>query len=68
MSELPAFQQRVVDEEAELSDKLNKLGAFIHGEIFSGLPEEDRRLLQEQDDHMRRYVAVLRLRIARFMP
>ena len=60
------YQQRVVDEEIALSEKLNKLGAFIHGEVFLTLPEEDRTLLQEQDDHMRAYANVLRQRIERF--
>lgn len=59
-------QERVVTEEAELSDKLNKLGAFIHGEVFKALPVEDQQLLQEQDDHMRLYAHVLRQRIERF--
>jgi hypothetical protein len=62
------FQERVIAEEAELSTKLNKLGEFIHGETFAKLGPEDRQLLQEQDDHMRGYVAVLRKRIARFTP
>lgn len=59
-------EARVTAEERELSDKLNKLGAFIHGETFKGLPAEDQRLLQEQDAHMRAYGGVLRQRIARF--
>jgi len=59
-------EERVVEEEKALSEKLNKLGEFIHGEVFAVLPEEDKSLLQEQDDHMRSYVNVLRRRIERF--
>lgn len=60
------FKERVIEEEKALSDKLNKLGAFIHGEAFKSLPAEDQSLLQQQDDHMRAYVHVLRKRIERF--
>lgn len=59
-------EDRVIAEEKDLSDKLNKLGAFIHGDMFKTLTTEDHRLLQEQYDHMRGYVGVLRQRIARF--
>jgi hypothetical protein len=59
-------QERVVEEEKALSEKLNKLGEFIHGSVFSSLPAEDQTLLQEQDDHMRAYAHVLRKRIERF--
>lgn len=59
-------EERVVAEEQELSDKLNKLGAFIHSEKFSALAGIDQFLLGRQDDHMRAYVGVLRERIKRF--
>lgn len=63
---MEAFQQRVVDEESELTEKLNKLGEFIRGKIFQTLPEAERSRLQEQDGYMRSYVDVLRRRIAAF--
>jgi hypothetical protein len=66
LPKVSTFKERVTQEEAELSEKLNKLGEFIHGNVFKTLAEEDRALLQEQDDHMRSYVGVLRKRIARF--
>ncbi len=59
-------QERVIEEEKELSEKLNKLGEFIHGDVFHALPDEDKELLQDQDDHIRAYVNVLRKRIERF--
>lgn len=59
-------EERVVAEEKDLSDKLNKLGVFIAGEPFQALDFEDRRLLQEQQIYMTKYASVLRQRIARF--
>lgn len=59
------FRQRLVHEAADLTEKLIKLGAFVHGDIFPTLPVEDQRLLQEQDGLMRGYLGVLRRRIER---
>lgn len=59
-------EERVVAEENDLSDKLNKLGVFIHSEKFSTLDGIDQYLLKRQDDYMRAYVDVLRARIKRF--
>jgi hypothetical protein len=64
--EVTSFKERVVEEEKLLSDKLNKLGEFIQGRVFKTLAFEDQTLLQEQDNHMRAYVHVLRRRIERF--
>lgn len=58
--------ERVLTEKCELAEKLNNLGAFIHGAVFPTLVDEDRALLQEQDDRMRAYLRVLLRRIARF--
>jgi hypothetical protein len=59
-------EERVVAEERELSEKLNKLGDFIHSAVFLTLLPVDQSLLQQQEDHMRAYAGVLRQRIARF--
>jgi len=32
------FQQRVIEEKAELADKLEKLTYFMVGEVFDSLP------------------------------
>ena len=63
---MPTYQERVVAEEKYLSEKLNKLSAFIHGERFAALAAEDRSLMLDQACHMAAYADVLRLRIARF--
>ncbi|HIH4784016.1 TPA: crAss001_48 related protein [Morganella morganii] len=34
-------QQRVVDEKAELDDKISKLTAFTGGDIFKSIHQED---------------------------
>jgi len=59
-------EERVVKEQADLNEKINKLNAFIGGDIFNGLPEEDRALLEEQSRWMSAYSGVLRERIKRF--
>ena len=59
-------EQRVVDERDELTDKLTKLGAFFHTEVFEGLPEAERILLVTQEDYMQGYLNTLNRRIERF--
>lgn len=59
-------QERVLVELKELNEKLIKLGAFIGGDIFNALPNEDRDLLEEQNRWMEAYCGVLRKRVERF--
>lgn len=59
-------QQRVVDEEKALAEKVMKLGAFIGGEAFKELDLDDQRLLKEQFDYMEGYHLTLLERIKRF--
>jgi hypothetical protein len=40
--ELQPHQQRVVEEHAELEDKLSKLQAFIIGEKFASVPHAEQ--------------------------
>jgi hypothetical protein len=61
-----AFQQRVVDENTELEEKLTKLTAFLEGQVFATLDKEDQVLLQAQWTAMHEYWRVLGLRIRRF--
>lgn len=63
---LVPHQERVVAEERELDERLNRLSAFIHGHTFKTLDNEEQLLLQMQDDCMRTYIHILRKRIARF--
>jgi len=59
-------QQRVVVEEAELSEKIRKLGAFLDGEAFKTLPPDERRLLSEQYRYMVGYKIALEQRMRMF--
>lgn len=59
-------QQRVIDEKTELDGRLKKLNAFIDGEIFKGLPEDERTRLRKQVGYMKCYSYVLEERIAAF--
>jgi len=57
-------QQRVLDEHAELLERLNKLRAFTDGTpLFQGLPEAERLRLWRQRAAMVAYEQVLRERI-----
>jgi hypothetical protein len=60
-------QQRVVDEKAELDEKLGKLHDFIQGNpIFKSLPEDEQKLLCRQDLVMAEYSQILCERIETF--
>lgn len=59
-------QQRVVDEKAELDDKLSKLNAFKESDLFKSLDVEDRALLVVQATYMEAYSKTLGKRIDRF--
>lgn len=65
--ELQPHQQRVVEERAELEDKIGKLQAFITGERFATVsdPAEQGRLVL-QHKLMESYALVLEQRIAAF--
>lgn len=63
---LPPHQQRVIGEAAELRDKLNKLNAFLKGEIFESLPQSEKCRLSQQAEIMGSYLVVLVDRIAAF--
>lgn len=59
------FIERMRVEYTELDEKIHKLDAFFHSQIFTNLPEHDKDLLAEQHRHMSRYSVVLYKRIAR---
>ena len=63
---LEPHQQRVVDEKAELDERLAKLDTFTHTAAFERLDGDERSRLLEQANLMTRYSAVLRERIAAF--
>ena len=59
-------QERVVAEQNELGEKLNKLKAFIVNPIFKTLPEAEQKLLNRQYDAMLEYYNILGERITAF--
>lgn len=66
MEGLQPHQQRVVDEKAELDEKMDKLTAFMDTPIFSHLPVPEQERLAQQLMHMGNYTATLHERIAAF--
>lgn len=64
---MQAHQQRVIDEEKELSERVVKLSDFmLNNPLFPKLPMEERVRLREQERHMCGYRDVLRERIRNF--
>lgn len=61
------FQQRVVDEKAELDAKIEKLSAFNGSGVFASLPVEEQSRMCDQIGAMRRYSAILAERISAFV-
>lgn len=59
-------QQRVVQEKAELDEKIEKLEAFIQSEKFKVVDSEDSFLLNQQLAYMLAYSNTLQMRIERF--
>lgn len=64
---LAPHEVRVLAEQAELSDRIGKLKAFIGSERFNALPTEDRTLLSTKLEWMDGYSRVLAARISRFL-
>lgn len=61
------YQQRVIDELAQLNEKRDKLRGFIQNpKKFNELDEEDQSLLVGQFNLMTQYADILKRRIARF--
>jgi hypothetical protein len=60
---LNPYQERVIDEEIALKDKLRSLNSFINGIEFRQLPIKDQILLTEQYGYMMLYLTVLHKRI-----
>ena len=62
----PEYQQRVIDEKAELDERLAKLKVFLTSKTFNLLPFHDRELLEYQSEVMEQLSLVLGKRIKRF--
>ena len=59
-------QERVVEEEKALREKFDKLNAFLIGDTFKTVSDQDGDLLRRQHRHMGAYLDVLVERIKRF--
>ena len=59
---LPGWQERIVGEYVQLQDRIKKLSAYL--ETKPEIPEVAVDLLEEQLDHMLKYLEVLHLRLA----
>ena len=67
MKELQPHEQRVVDEQTELQDKVSKLEAFIvSSPIYQKLDATQQGLLSAQLGAMKAYLEILQLRVASF--
>lgn len=60
------YQQRVVDEKNELSERLEKLRTFINSERFLAISYKERNLLKNQRVVMQEYLEILIQRIELF--
>lgn len=56
-------QQRVIDEEKELNDKVSKLNNFIASELFKAVDSKEQNLLYQQFNAMSTYHNILKQRI-----
>ena len=63
-SAVEPWQQRVIDEHAELDKKIGALAAFLAGERFSTLPSAEKARLTHQLSAMQEYRSILSERIA----
>jgi hypothetical protein len=63
---MEAYQQRVIDEKAELDDKLVSLIAFIGSPIYNKMDERGKDLLVQQSHIMLSYSHTLAARIGTF--
>lgn len=61
------YQERVIEEKKQLSERLQKLTEFIFsGQAFDSLPKEERQRLVRQMNIMSEYSIVLLERIVAF--
>jgi hypothetical protein len=63
---MESYQERVIAEKAELDAKIEKLDAFVQGDVFGTLPPKEQKRLLKQRHHMTVYSSVLGERIVAF--
>lgn len=61
-----SYQQRVIDEKAELDERLVKLNKFFATGTFSELSQDEQDRLHRQSKVMKRYSEILGQRIEAF--
>ena len=64
MKNLEPHQYRLLNERAELRDRLEKLDMFIHSDMFPCVQPPERDRLKRQANHMGEYLNVLNERVA----
>lgn len=62
----PDYQQRVLEENQQLEDRIKKLTYYLSTQQFQLLDERDQQLLSDQLDAMLEYQSILIARIVRF--
>lgn len=65
-TDIPDYQQRVIDEKSELDGKLERLTSFTDTSMFNELGKMDGELLLDQMKAMQSYTEILFARIDRF--
>ena len=60
------WQERLVAELSQVSDRIDALAEFIVSDVYSDLADIDRKLLSRQLDYMIAYQRILEQRIDRF--
>jgi hypothetical protein len=55
--------ERLIAEEKELSDRIEKLTVFVESENYKKLNDENQYLLRKQLDSMKEYESILQRRI-----
>ena len=63
---MSTWQERVIEEYEEISDRGQKLFDFIDSDVYEALPAFDRIALAMQLAHMQGYAGILRRRINEF--
>lgn len=63
---LPAHQQRVIGEKAQLEERVSKLADFLDGDVFRSLDAAEQERLTVQLGAMREYAQILGERVSAF--
>lgn len=63
---IPPHQMRVIEEQIQLDDKIEKLAAFFGSDIYKGLDPAEQERLTTQLGAMREYSEILGQRITAF--